>query len=99
MEMEKDMGFISVKIEWIYLKKGKIKWYYFECLKGLWKLEVIDFVDMLREDIGKEDFFEFYECFVNDLVFQLLCLYELLKFVIVDFEDEFQILEMILEVG
>lgn len=46
MEMEKDTGLTSVKIEWIYLKKGKIKRYYFERLKGLWKLEAIDFADM-----------------------------------------------------
>ena len=63
MEMEKDTGLTSVKIEWIYLKKGKIKRYYFERLKGLWKLEAIDFADMPREDTGKEDFFEFYERF------------------------------------
>ena len=49
MEMEKDTGLTSVKIEWIYLKKGKIKRYYFERLKGLWKLEAIDFADMPRE--------------------------------------------------
>ena len=61
MEMEKDTGLTSVKIEWIYLKKGKIKRYYFERLKGLWKLEAIDFADMPREDTGKEDFFEFYD--------------------------------------
>ena len=45
--------------------------YYFERLKGLWKLEAIDFADMPREDTGKEDFFEFYERFANDSVFQL----------------------------
>jgi len=99
MEMEKDTGLTSVKIEWIYLKKGKIKRYYFERLKGLWKLEAIDFADMPREDTGKEDFFEFYERFANDSVFQLSRLHEPLKFVTADPEDEFQILETTLEAG
>ena len=99
MEMEKYTGLTSVKIEWIYLKKGKIKRYYFERLKGLWKLEAIDFADMPREDTGKEDFFEFYERFANDSVFQLSRLHEPLKFVTADPEDEFQILETTLEAG
>ena len=43
MEAEKDTTATSVKIEWIYLKTNKIKRYYFERLKGLWKLEAIDF--------------------------------------------------------
>ena len=99
MEMEKDTGLTSVKIEWIYLKKGKIKRYSFERLKGLWKLEAIDFADMPRADTGKEDFFEFYERFANDSVFQLARLHEPLKFVTSDPEDEFQILETTLEAG
>mgnify|MGYP002232261648 FL=1 len=99
MEMEKDTGLTSVKIEWIYLKKGKIKRYYFERLKGLWKLEAIDFADMPREDTGKEDFFEFYERFANDSVFQLSRLHEPLKFVTADPEDEFQILERLWRPG
>ena len=51
------------------------------------------------EDTGKEDFFEFYERFANDSVFQLSRLHEPLKFVTADPEDEFQILETTLEAG
>ena len=54
---------------------------------------------MPREDTGKEDFFEFYERFANDSVFQLSRLHEPLKFVTADPEDEFQILETTLEAG
>lgn len=57
------------------------------------------FADMPREDTGKEDFFEFYERFANDSVFQLSRLHEPLKFVTADPEDEFQILETTLEAG
>ena len=47
----------------------------------------------------REDFFEFYERFANDSVFQLSRLHEPLKFVTADPEDEFQILETTLEAG
>ena len=49
------------------------------------------YTSMPREDTGKEDFFEFYERFANDSVFQLSRLHEPLKFVTADPEDEFQI--------
>lgn len=61
MEAEKDTTATSVKIEWIYLKTNKIKRYYFERLKGLWKLEAIDFADMPENEDSKESFYEFYE--------------------------------------
>lgn len=100
MEMEKDTSMTSVKVEWIYLKQGKLKRYYFERLEGVWKLEAIDFADIVREEkTDQEDFFEFYERFVNDSVFQLSRLHEPLKFVTADPEDEFQILETTLEAG
>lgn len=99
MEMEKDTTMTSVKVEWIYLKESKIKRYYFERLKGLWKLEAIDYADMPKEEDGREDFYEFYDRFANDSVFQLSRLHEPLKFVTADPEDEFQILETTLEPG
>ena len=99
MEMEKDTDVTGVKVEWIYLKTGKMKRYYFERLKGLWKLEAIDYADMPKAEGGKEDFYEFYERFANDSVFQLSRLHEPLKFVTADPEDEFRILETTLEPG
>lgn len=99
MEREKDTTMTSVKVEWIYLKESKIKRYYFERLKGLWKLEAIDYADMPKEEDGREDFYEFYDRFANDSVFQLSRLHEPLKFVTADPEDEFQILETTLEPG
>lgn len=99
IELEKDTTSTSVKVEWIYLKTNKIKRYYFERLKGLWKLEAIDFADMPTGDGKQEDFFEFYDRFANDSVFQQSRLNDPLKFVTVDPEDEFQILETTLESG
>ena len=99
MEAEKDTTATSVKIEWIYLKTNKIKRYYFERLKGLWKLEAIDFADMPKSEDTKENFYEFYERFANDSVFQQTRLHHPLKFVTVDPDDEFQIIETTLETG
>ncbi len=99
MEAEKDTTATSVKIEWIYLKTNKIKRYYFERLKGLWKLEAIDFADMPENEDSKESFYEFYEHFANDSLFQQTRLHNPLKFVTVDPDDEFQIIETTLEAG
>ena len=99
MEAEKDTTATSVKIEWIYLKTNKIKRYYFERLKGLWKLEAIDFADMPKSEDTKENFYEFYERFAHDSVFQQTRLHHPLKFVTVDPDDEFQIIETTLETG
>lgn len=99
MEMEKDTGATSVKIEWIYLQTSKVKRYYFARLQGQWKLEAIDYADMPKEEDGGEDFFEFYRQFANDSLFQVSRLHEPLYFVTADPEDEFQVLETTLEPG
>lgn len=99
MEVEKDTAATSVKVEWIYLKTDKIKRYYFERIKGVWKLEAIDYADMPENKTKQEDFYEFYTRFANDSVFQQSRLNDPLRFVTVDPEDEFQILETTLETG
>ncbi len=97
--LEKDTALTSVKVEWIYLTTGKMKRYYFERLQGRWKLEAIDYADIPKEESDKEDFYEFYQRFVTDSVFQASRLHEPLRFVAPDPEDEFQIMETILEPG
>lgn len=99
MEVEKDTTATSVKVEWIYLTAGKIKRYYFERLKGRWKLEAIDYADMPKADEDKEDFFEFYARFASDSLFQRSRLHDPLKFVTADPDDEFQVLETTMEPG
>lgn len=99
MEVEKDTASTSVKVEWIYLNTNKVKRYYFERIKGQWKLEAIDYADMPASKTEQEDFFEFYQRFANDSVFQQSRLGNPVKFVTVDPEDEFQILETTLEPG
>ena len=93
VELEKDTATTSVRIEWIDLKAKKMKRYYFERLYGWWKLEAIDDAMMTKEESGQEDFYEFYERFANDSLFQAERVADPLPFVVPDPDDEFQILE------
>ena len=92
-ELEKDTATTSVRIEWIDLKAKKMKRYYFERLYGWWKLEAIDDAMMTKEEGSQEDFYEFYERFANDSLFQAERVADPLPFVVPDPDDEFQILE------
>lgn len=92
-ELEKDTTSTSVRIEWIDLKQKKMKRYYFERLYGWWKLEAIDDATMPKKETGQEDFYEFYERFANDSLFQAERVADPLPFIAPDPEDDFQILE------
>jgi hypothetical protein len=92
-ELEKDTASTSVRIEWIDLKNQKMKRYYFERLYGWWKLEAIDDATMPKEEMQQEDFYEFYQRFANDSVFQAERVADPLPFVAPDPDDEFEILE------
>ena len=92
-ELEKDTASTSVRIEWIDLKERKLKRYYFERLYGWWKLEAIDDATMPKEENGQEDFYEFYERFANDSLFQAERVVDPLPFVAPDPDDDFNILE------
>ena len=92
-ELEKDTATTSVRIEWINLKAKKMKRYYFERFYGWWKLEAIDDAMMTKDEGGQEDFYEFYERFANDSLFQAERVADPLPFVVPDPDDEFQILE------
>jgi len=93
IEMEKDTASTSVRIEWIDLKRKKMKRYYFERLYGWWKLEAIDDASMPMEETEQEDFYEFYVRFANDSLFQAERVADPLPFVAPDPDDDFQILE------
>ena len=93
VELEKDTASTSVRIEWIDLKAKRMKRYYFERLYGWWKLEAIDDATMPKEEMAQEDFYDFYERFANDSIFQFERVVDPLPFVTPDPEDDFQILE------
>lgn len=99
MEMEKDTSVHSVQVDWIYLKKNKIKRYYFERENDRWFLEAMNLEQIARDSSKGEDFLTFYEQFASDSVFQQERLNKPLVFVTADPEDEFQILETTLDEG
>lgn len=99
MELEKDVTSNSVQIEWNYLSTDRIKRYYFERVQGKWILEAIDYAAIPKEKSAPEDFYNFYERFVNDSIFQLERIAHPLHFVTIDPDDEFQVLETTLEIG
>lgn len=100
MELEKDTSLHSVRVEWLYLNDKKMKRYYFERKDDLWFMEAMNLSDLPTVEEGKgEDFLEFFHKFANDSVFQLERLAEPLLFVTADPEDEFEILETVLETG
>lgn len=96
-ELEKDTALTSVKIERIELKTKKMKRYYFERLNGLWTLEAIDDAYLPKEKSKQEDFYDFYERFANDSLYQAEHIANPLYYIAPDPEDEFQILETTLQ--
>lgn len=99
MEKEKDLDVQSVQVDMIYLKPRTVKRYYFEKIKESWYLEAVNKEKLahVKSDANTEDFFDFYERFSTDSVFQKSRLQEPLAFVTIDPEDEFQILEATLD--
>lgn len=95
LDMVGDTTLKSVQVEWIYLKMHMLKKYYFERKAGMWMLEAIS-----RRPIEEaEDFVDFYSRFVSDSVYQGKHIANPLKFVTIDPDDEFAILETTLDVN
>lgn len=97
MDMTQDTTLTSVQYEWIDMKEGMAKKYYFERMKGAWMLEAVN-----RHRLGtreNEAFIGFFYRFANDSVFQSERLAPQLTFVTNDPEDDFSILETTIEAG
>ena len=99
MELEKETSQVSIKIDRRDMKSHRLKRYYFERIKGEWMLEAIDDAVIPSADSESEDFFSFYERFVNDSLFQTERVVDPLPFVTIDPDDEFHVLETTLEKG
>ena len=97
MDLVGDTTFMSVQVEWIYLKTRTIKKYYFEKLKGVWMLEAINLRKMATDEPA--DFIAFYTRFATDSLFQQKHIAPRLQFVTIDPDDEFSILETTLDAG
>lgn len=95
-DKEKDMDIVgdttlrSVQVEWIFLKTQELKRYYFERVRGVWML---DSITLNKIKSKKDDFLPFYMHFVSDSLYQREHISSPLKFVTIDPDDDFSILE------
>ncbi len=97
MELVGNPSLTSVQVEWVYLKSGKIKRYYFERIKGAWMLEAINLRTMGKED--GEEFWDFYGRFASDSLFQCQRVRQPLQFITTDPDDDFAVLETTLDLN
>lgn len=97
MDMVGDTALTSVQVEWVYLKTRMVKKYYFERIKGAWMLEAINLRKIEKGE--NEDFVDFYAHFVTDSIYQSKHIHTPLKFITIDPDDEFSILETTLDLN
>lgn len=97
MDMVGDTALTSVQVEWVYLKTRMVKKYYFERIKGAWMLEAINLRKIEKGE--NEAFVDFYARFVTDSVYQSKHIHTPLKFITIDPDDEFSILETTLDLN
>lgn len=97
MDLVGDTALTSVKVEWIFVKTRMKKKYYFERVKGVWMLEAINLAPM--EQSENEDFVDFYGRFASDSLFQSRRVQSPLAFVTSDPDDDFSILETVLDLN
>ena len=98
MELEKDTSHNSVQIDMFYLERKDFQRYYFEKKNGRWMLEAINH-GHIEYGQTEEDFFEFYDRFSSDSIFQESRLRHPVVFVTPDPDDEFSFVETTLDEG
>ncbi|MGL5273008.1 MAG: DUF4348 domain-containing protein, partial [Phocaeicola sp.] len=84
-------------VEWFYLEEKEVKSYSFKREDGIWILKNIDLTPFSGEEISSESFFTFYDRFISDAEFQKQSLANPLKFVTKSAEDEFEIIDTIMD--
>ena len=96
MDLIGDTTLTSVQVEWIFLQTHMVKKYYFERKKGMWMLEAINLRHMEKD--ANQNFVDFYAHFASDSLYQRTHICNPLRFVTIDPDDEFSILETTLSV-
>lgn len=97
MDLVGDTSLHSVQVEWLLLKKRILKKYLFQKMEGMWMLNSIDF-SLMKVEKEHDDFFSFYTRFVTDSVYQRQHICSPLKFVTIDPDDDFAVLETTLDI-
>ena len=95
MDMVQDTSLSSVQFEWIEMKTKYISKYYFDRKNGAWILEAINRHSIETDE--NEDFVSFFYRFATDSVFQMQRIASSLIFVTNDPEDDFSIMEAVME--
>lgn len=97
MDVVGDTALTSVQVEWLYLKQRELKRYYFQRTRGMWMLDSISQYKM-PDNGNKNDFMSFYLRFATDSLYQREHIHSPLKFITIDPDDDFSILETTLDV-
>lgn len=95
MDIVADTALKSVQVEWLFLKQEEMKRYYFERTRGMWML---DSIALQKVKFAQGDFFPFYARFVTDSLYQRNHVRSPLRFITIDPDDDFSILETTLDV-
>lgn len=95
MDVVGDTALNAVQVEWLYLKGREVKRYYFRREHGMWMLDSIAQNKMVE---NRNDFIAFYERFVTDSLYQRKHIHSPLRFITIDPDDDFSILETTLDV-
>lgn len=82
---------LSIQVEEIFMQPLEIRKYYFEKIDGRWMLEGIN--EKKIEENRNREFIEFFYKFANDSVFQQEHTRDPLKFITVDPDDDFGVIE------
>lgn len=99
MQLEKDTSLIQVRLEYLNLQKKSAKRYQFKRYQGIgvWCLYGIT-EEPFDAEKDAEEFLDFYQQFACDSVFQRESIHSPLKFITVDPDDDFSVIETTLEV-
>lgn len=95
MDIVGDTSLTSVQVEWLFLKRQDVKKYYFERNRSMWMLDSI--TQHPIKTMNGNDFLSFYTRFVTDSLYQRRHIHTPLRFVTIDPDDEFSILETTLD--
>ncbi len=93
---EKDPKLKHVEVEWVYLKRGRVKQYIFDKVDGRWMLVRLNAQELLHN--ANSDFYAFFHRFATDRSYQLAHIENPFEFKTYD-SDSFQVIEGLLDVA
>lgn len=93
---EKDPKLQHVEVEWVYLKRGRVKQYVFDKKDGRWMLVQLNSQDIRRN--SNSDFYTFFHRFATDTSYQMEHIENPFTFKTFD-SDSFQEIEGLLDVA